>query len=111
MKLNTLGDLTMDGTFKVKNGVYNFAMGIIKQPFIIEEGGTIAWTGDPYNANIDIRTYYEINTSLATISPDQLQGSSSAANQKIQCYLGLTESLLKPTIGFDIKAPKADETG
>jgi len=111
MKLNTLGDLTMDGTFKVKNGMYNFAMGIIKQPFIIEEGGTIAWTGDPYNANIDIRTYYEINTSLANISPDQLQGSSSAANQKIQCYLGLTESLMKPTIGFDLKAPKADETG
>lgn len=111
MKLNTLGDLTMDGTFKVKNGVYNFAMGIIKQPFIIEEGGTIAWTGDPYNANIDIRTYYEINTSLANISPDQLQGSSSAANQKIQCYLGLTESLMKPTINFDLKAPKADETG
>ena len=111
IKLNTLGDLAMDGTFKVKNGVYNFAMGIIKQPFIIEEGGTIAWTGDPYNANIDIKTYYEINANLSAISPDQLQGGTSSANQKVQCYLGLTESLMKPTIGFDIKAPKADETG
>jgi hypothetical protein len=86
-------------------------MGIIKQPFIIEEGGIIAWTGDPYNANIDIKTYYEINANLSAISPDQLQSGSSSSNQKIQCYLGLTESLLKPTIGFDIKAPKADETG
>lgn len=111
IKLDNLGDLSMEGTFKVKEGLYNFAMGPIKQPFHIVEGGTIAWTGDPYNAVLDLKTYYEVNANLAEISPDQLQGTGKGTNQKILCYLGLTESLLKPSINFDIKAPKADETG
>ncbi len=111
IKLDNLGDLTMDGTFQVKEGLYNFAMGPIKQPFHIEEGGTIAWTGDPYNAVLDLKTYYEVNANLSEISPDQLQGTGKGSNQKILCYLGLTESLMKPNINFDIKAPKADETG
>lgn len=111
MKLDNLGDLTMDGTYRVKDGLYNFAMGPIKQPFHIVEGGTITWTGDPYRASLDLKTYYEVNANLSEISPDQLQGSGSGSNQKVLCYLELTESLMKPTIAFDIKAPKADETG
>jgi len=111
MKLDNLGDLTLDGTYRIKEGLYNFAMGPIKQPFYIQEGGTIAWTGDPYNANIDLKTYYKVNASLSEISPDELQGTANMNTQEILCFLDLTESLLKPNIGFDIKAPKANETG
>ena len=111
IKLDNLGDLKMDGTYRVKQGLYNFAMGPIKQPFYIEDGGTISWTGDPYNATLDIKTYYEVYANFSEIAPDQLQNSTAGSNQKVQCYLGLTESLMKPTIGFDIKAPKADESG
>lgn len=112
IKMDNLGDVSMDGTYRIKDGLYNFAMGsVIKQPFHIEEGGTITWTGDPVNATLDLKTYYEVNANLHEISPDQLQGSGKGTNQKVLCYLGLTESLMKPTIGFDIKAPKADENG
>lgn len=111
MKLDNLGDLSIDGTYMIKEGMYNFAMGPIKQPFHIEERGTITWTGDPYNATLDLRTFYEVNANLAEISPDQLQSSGASSNQKVFCYLELTGSLMKPTIAFDIRAPKADETG
>lgn len=111
MKLSNLGDLSMDGTYRVKDGLYNFALGPIKQPFHIEEGGTITWTGDPYNATLAIKTFYEVSANLSEISPDQIQNTGQGPNQKILCYLELTESLMKPTINFDIKAPKADETG
>ncbi|MEY4602766.1 MAG: hypothetical protein RIT43_58 [Bacteroidota bacterium] len=111
IKLDNLGDLSMEGTFRVKEGMYNFAMGPIRQPFYIQDGGTITWTGDPYNATIDLKTYYEVYANLTEIAPDQFQGSTANSTQKVQCYLGLTESLMKPAIGFDIKAPKADESG
>lgn len=114
IKLDNLGELTMDGTYMVKDGVYNFAMGVVKQPFNIEEGGSIAWTGDPYNATLDIKTFCEVNADISQISPNELQTASQNGqnnrNDKIICYLGLAESLLKPTINFDIKAPRADET-
>ena len=111
VKLDNLGDLAMEGTYRVKEGSYNFAMGPIRQPFYIEDGGTITWTGDPYNATLDLKTYYEVYANLTEIAPDQFQGSTAKSTQKVQCYLDLTESLMKPSIGFDIKAPKADESG
>jgi hypothetical protein len=111
VKLDNLGDLAMEGTYRVKEGSYNFAMGPIRQPFYIEDGGSITWTGDPYNATLDLKTYYEVYANLTEIAPDQFQGSTANSTQKVQCYLDLTESLMKPSIGFDIKAPKADESG
>ncbi|MBP6091411.1 MAG: translocation/assembly module TamB domain-containing protein, partial [Crocinitomicaceae bacterium] len=108
--VDNLGDVALNGGFYVKEGLYNFTLGIIKQPFTIEEGGSIIWTGDPYAATIDLKSYYTVNANLSEISPEQLQGTNKGANQKINCYLLLTEDLMKPTIGFDIKAPKASDT-
>lgn len=107
IRMDNLGDLAMDGTYVVKDGVYNFAMGPVKQPFYIAEGGSITWTGNPYEANLDLSTYYKVKASLGELSPDQLSGG----HEEVHCYLNLTESLLKPAIGFDIKVPKADESG
>lgn len=112
MNMDNLGDLSLEGTYTLaKDGVYNFAMGPIKQPFYIQEGGTITWTGDPYNANVNLKTFYKVNASLAQISPDELQGTANVNNQEILCFLILSESLMKPTIAFNITSPKANETG
>jgi hypothetical protein len=110
MRLDNLGDITLDGTYVVNSGVYNFAMGPIKQNFYIEQGGYITWTGDPYDANLNLRTYYKVNANLAEISVDQLNNSGSV-KQEILCYLDITETLMSPAIAFDIEAPKATESG
>jgi hypothetical protein len=110
MKMDDLGDMTMNGTYRVKSGIYNFAMGVLRQPFFIEEGGTITWSGDPLNAQVDLRTYYEVTANLSEISPDQLQ-SNAMPNSKVLCYLVLTESMLAPQMDLDLQVPKADETG
>lgn len=108
IKLNQLGDLSLDGTYYISEGSkYNFAMGPVKQTFYIVEGGSIAWTGNPYEATLNLSTYYRVKASLAELSSDQI----SSGLQEVQCYLNLTESLMQPTIGFDIKVPKADESG
>lgn len=108
IRLNQAGDLAMDGTYFVAEGSkYNFAMGPVKQTFYIVDGGNITWTGNPYEASLDLSTYYKVRASLAELSADQV----SSGMQEVQCYLNLSESLMKPTIGFDIKVPKADESG
>jgi hypothetical protein len=112
--LDYLNDLKLNGTFKVKEGKYNFVMRPINQKFIIQENGTVTWTGDPYNALMDLKCYYTVNASLNEISSLQNTGTgtgSGTGNQEIKCYLNLTESILKPTISFDIQAPKTNETG
>ena len=108
MKVDNFGHIGMEGTFKVKEGVYDFAMGPIRQNFFLEEGGTMTWTGDPYDADINLRAYYRTFTNIADLSADQF-ASGSGGHQLILSYLTLQESLLKPTIGFDLLAPQANE--
>lgn len=108
IRLDNFGDVRMDGLFTIDHGIYNFAMGPVRQKFFIEKGGTINWTGDPYDANLNLSTYYKVNANIADISQDIL-ASGSGAHQPVLCYLNLSESLLKPTIEFDIKAPQAND--
>ena len=110
LALDNLNDLTLNGSFKVKEGKYNFVMRPINQEFIIQENGTVTWTGDPYNAMLDLKCFYKVNANLNEISTLQNTSSSTGTgNQEIKCYLNLTESLLKPTISFDIQAAKTNE--
>ncbi len=110
MRVDNLGDITLDGTFTVNEGVYNFAMGPVKQNFFIDQGGFITWTGDPYNANLNLKSYYKVKANLSEISVDQL-GNTSGTNQDVFCYLNITQTLISPAIAFDIAVPRADESG
>lgn len=108
IQLDNLNHVTMDGIYKIDKGIYNFVMGPVKQKFFIEQGGTINWSGDPYDANLNLKTYYQVNANIADISSDQI-ASGSGGHQQVLCYLNLYESLLKPEIQFDIKAPLAND--
>ncbi len=116
MRLDQFNQISMNGDYVIgqnsagQSSVYNFAMGPIKQPFIIEDGSKISWTGDLLNAQIDIKTKVAMNNvSILELSPEQ--SDKTLSSQNIDCYLNLTETLLNPKIAFDIKAPKAPETG
>lgn len=110
IKVDNYGDLAMEGVYRVKDGKYNFAMGPYKQEFFIAEGGTVQWTGNPYKANLDIATYFKTMANLEVIMTNILDDRSSS-NEEIYCYLNLSGDLEKPSISFDIRAPKASEQG
>lgn len=110
IKLDQLDQLSMIGKYSIATGSkYNFAMGSIKQLFMIESGSVIEWTGDPYDALIDVNTVATKKASILELSPEL--ADKSLVNQDIYCYLRLTDKLLSPQISFDIKAPRAPETG
>ena len=110
IKLDQLDQLSMIGKYRIASGSkYNFAMGSIKQLFMIESGSVIEWTGDPYDALIDVKTVATKKASILELSPEL--ADKSLVNQDIYCYLNLSDKLLSPQISFDIKAPRAPETG
>ena len=118
IRLDNQNELSMEGTYKVSQGEYNFAMDpisknalAIKQRFIIEPGGSISWTGDPYSAQIDLKTYYKMSANLSEISGNSEFGNSGGGHQPVYPYLILTGTMEDPAIQFDIKAPQADDIG
>lgn len=111
LKLDQLNNVFLEGTYTISEGSkYNFTMAGIQQPFEIEKGSTIKWSGSPYNADININTYVNLKkVSILELSPELMD--NTLLNQEVNCYLKLDETLLKPHISFDIKAPRAPETG
>jgi hypothetical protein len=111
LKLDQMDNVFLEGTYTISEGSkYNFTMAGIQQPFEIEKGSTIKWSGSPYNADININTYVNLKkVSILELSPELMD--NSLLNQEVNCYLKLDETLLKPQISFDIRAPRAPETG
>ncbi|MDG1760452.1 MAG: translocation/assembly module TamB domain-containing protein [Flavobacteriaceae bacterium] len=61
MEINTNGRFNIWGDFIAYEGVYNFKnLGIFEKEFILKEGGTIVWDGDPLQAQLNMDAEYTV---------------------------------------------------
>ncbi|WP_109829257.1 translocation/assembly module TamB domain-containing protein [Reichenbachiella versicolor] len=105
--VDTQGEFNMFGDYQIEEGGYNFTLyNIINKEFIINKGGSIAWYGDPYGAQININARYR---QLASVAPllnlSEEDVASPESRRKYPSYvdLFLTGDLLEPKIQFDIE--------
>ncbi|HET6245118.1 MAG: translocation/assembly module TamB domain-containing protein [Bacteroidetes bacterium] len=109
MEINTLGKFSIFGEYTIEEGDYLFTlMNVINKRFKVEKGGTIKWTGDPYNAKLDINAIYKLRTSLHDLG-QQIAVDTTRKRVPVNVMLNMREDLLSPEIHFDIKLPGADE--
>jgi uncharacterized protein YkuJ len=105
---------TMNGRFNIENGSYNFNFqDIFNKPFTVEAGSYISWTGDPYDADININArYLAEKVRMSTLYETGSTGGVSTANSDVLreisdvivvCNLGGT--LSAPTTNFEISLP------
>ncbi|MDQ3190484.1 MAG: translocation/assembly module TamB, partial [Bacteroidota bacterium] len=107
MEINTLGKFSIFGEYIIEEGDYLFTlMNVINKRFKVEKGGTIKWTGDPYNAQVDINAIYRLRTSLYDLGQ---YIDTTKKRVPVNVMLKMKEDLLSPDIHFDIKLPGADE--
>ncbi len=108
LNISSLGDFNMFGNFLITTGKFDFvAKDVVSKNFQVTQGGTIRWTGDPTNAEINLRALYEVRASLQPLYLAAGQGAQTQANTQVlvQAYLILTKSLLQPDIDFDFNFP------
>jgi len=106
--MDNIGDIYMDGKYVVTGGSYNFVLqNIINKKFILQPGGTIAWNGDPYNADINLTTQYETRASLEAFFPYDITGVYNK-RVPVDCDLDLSGKLTSPDISFKIDLPNSD---
>ena len=106
MNISPKGDFAMYGDYQINTGSYLFTLqNIINKKFRISEGGLITWTGDPYNADINLEAVYRLRTSLYDVLPND----SSKQRIPVECKLRMTEKLMNPNIKFDIDLPNSDD--
>ena len=105
LNISSLGDFNMYGDFLISSGKFEFiAKDVISKNFQVTQGGTIRWTGNPNNAEINMKAIYEVRTDIKDLY--SAAGIALPSEQVlVQANLLLTKSLLQPTIDFDFNFP------
>lgn len=98
------GTFTMFGTYEVANGTYGITIqDIIKKNFIFNEGGTITFQGNPFEAPLNLQASYTVNG----VSLSDLNVGNSFSNNtiRVNCLMNITGTPEKPQIDFDFDLP------
>ncbi|RRB02602.1 translocation/assembly module TamB domain-containing protein [Larkinella rosea] len=108
MKIDTKGDFTMTGAYEIQQGEYTFTFeNVINKRFQMLPNSRITWTGDPYEAMVDVKTAYTQYASLAPILQYYSSNSSNNPDRTrrypVDLLINLNGRLLAPDISYDLK--------
>ena len=98
------GPFTMFGTYNVERGTYGITIqNIIKKNFIFQNGGSIVFGGDPFNANLNMQAQYTVNG--VSLSDLNLGNSFSNNSVRVNCLMNITGTPGAPLVDFDFELP------
>ena len=110
MVIDKYSEFFMYGQYTLSKGSYLFTLkDFINKKFKVKPGGSISWYGDPYNADLDLVTYYPLKASLYDIMPDT-EKEEWKQKKEINVEMHLTDNLFNPEIDFDIVIPRVNES-
>jgi len=98
------GSFDMFGTYLVEHGIYQLTIqNIIKKVFQFQDGSTIVFGGDPYNAALNLKALYTVNG--VPLSDLQLGNSFSSNNVRVDCIMNISGTPKQPRVDFDLDLP------
>jgi len=110
-EFDTYSDIKLFGTYTIEKGNYLFTLqNVIRKEFKIDEGSTLTWTGDLYNAQVKIKGIYSLMASLRDLMDESQLSSLPRTTVPVNCILLLSGNLMKPNVEFDIDLPSSDES-
>ena len=109
INVNNVGDIFLYGTYTVTKGDYLFTLqNLVNKRFIVDQGSTIKWGGDPYNAAMNMTAVYKIRkVPLYDLMKDE---SYKELKTNVECLLGMKGNLINPRIEFGLNLPDTKET-
>ncbi len=98
---------SMKGNLNLVRGAYKFTIqDIFPKVFEISKGSTIAFNGDPYKAELDLKAKYLVpSASLSDLTTEIARRKTV----KVNCVMNVTGSLESPDLAFDLELPEGSE--
>ena len=105
--ISKLATFDMYGNIEISTGSYLFTLkNLINKEFQIQPGGTIAWYGNPYEAELKLNALYKVNASLSDVLSDQT--TNSGQRVPVDLVMTLNGKMLNPSVDFKIDLPTVD---
>lgn len=115
--IQTNGRTTLSGAYELSGGHYEMNLyGLVNRRFEIVEGSRITWAGDIFDANLDLRAMYAVETSASALMAARTTGAEPSYRDQFkqelpfQVYLNVGGELLQPQLSFGLDMPE-DEQG
>ena len=107
MTYNNNGELTTYGKYTLDKGTYNFTLqDVIIKDFVIRDGSSISFQGDPYAGVLDLEAVYSLNANLKDL--DESFGEDRELNRTnvpVHALLQVKGIISQPEISFDLEFP------
>ena len=111
------GRMALTGIYNINDGFYEMSLyNLVKRRFDIADGSRVSWAGDPFDAQLDVRAIYRVETSASSLMASQISavdpGSVDRFRQELPflVYLNVDGELMQPKISFGLDMPE-DEQG
>lgn len=100
-------EMKMFGTYTLEKGNYNFTLqDIIIREFLIKEGSSIAFHGDPLAATLNIGAIYSLNANLKDLDESfATDKEMNRTNVPVHALLMVKGDIKQPSISFDLEFP------
>lgn len=110
------GRLALTGIYEINDGFYEMSLyNLVKRRFDITDGSRVSWAGDPFEAQLDVRAVYEVETSASSLMASQLSATDPATTQRYRqelpfyVYLNIDGELMEPKITFSLDMPENEQ--
>ncbi|MCL6217365.1 translocation/assembly module TamB domain-containing protein [Zunongwangia pacifica] len=107
------GRTTLSGKYTITDGHYEMSLyNLVSRRFEIADGSSVSWSGDPFDANLDVRAIYKVETSAYALMAAGVSAGSSSDKDRFRqelpfmVYLNVDGELMQPKLTFGLDMPR-----
>ena len=110
------GRMNLTGVYDIAGGKYEMNLyNLVNRTFTLDPGSKVKWSGDPFDAELDLRAIYSVETSAAPLMATQVSGSAPSIQTQYRqqlpflVYLNIDGQLMSPKINFALDLPEGEQ--
>jgi translocation and assembly module TamB len=110
------GNMNLVGKYEVSKGSVELNFyNVVKRKFEIAPSSSISWSGNPYNADLDLRAIYNIETSASSLMASQTAGENTIVQNRYKqqfpfmVYMDVGGELMSPDLSFQLDMPEESQ--
>lgn len=110
------GRMSLTGGYEMSDGQYSMNLyNLVNRTFDIAPGSRISWSGDPFDASLDVRAIYRLETSASSLMAPTSSGADPVEQGRYRqvlpflVYLNVDGELMAPKLTFGLDMPEDDQ--
>jgi len=110
------GNMNLVGKYEVSKGSVELNFyNVVKRKLEIAPSSSISWSGNPYNADLNLRAIYNIKTSASSLMASQTAGENAIVQNRYKqqfpfmVYMDVGGELMSPDLSFQLDMPEESQ--